>query len=767
MKCIFNKISKNIICIFSVFFFLMSNCTVSAATIETINSTNSSTNYDNEENCTIKEKDIDSNTTLKSTIDEKENNPNNKDSRDINKDEYISEDLIKSDTNQNPSNEEVIVNSYEEDNTLINYYGKWSKDTNSANSAETSVYSDSTNAYFTFAFTGTGFTLYGYRSNSKGFVNIYVDGQKVTQDTYSVNPQRQCQIYQVNNLANTKHVIKVEVAHEKNENSYGYYVNIDKIDITDGVLVPTNNTTTYEEDNSFIDYTGKWLCDNNSENSNGSSKFSDATNACITFSFNGTGFAWYGFANNSKGIANIYVDDKKIEQDTYLNKLEYQHLFFKLENLENTNHIIRIEVSGKKSSSSFGPYINFDKLDIYDGELTPICPAISTYQEDNLLLLYNGNWTKDINDLNSNGSSRYSGNPGDSVTFAFNGTGFKWYGYSNNSKGIANIYIDGNKIEQDTYSFNGEYQHPIYEINSLTSGKHIIKIEVSNQKNINSYGKYINIDKIDIFNGIMTSVSPTNYYEEDDSLIDYTGKWSTDNNLLNSSSTSKFSDSANSSVTFSFNGSGFRWYGYGNNSKGIANIYIDGKEFVKDTYQDYQQYQCPFYEVLFDNPGKHKVTIKVSGLYNKSSYGPYINIDKIDIFNGTLIPNDNINTYDEDNPLIKFNGNWLKDNISKYSDSKDDSIDFSFKGTGFVWYGYANNSKGIADIYIDGLKVSELDTYSDTQEYQRPFYKIDTLQNIEHTVKIVVSGEKNPNSYGYYINLDKIDIYDGTLIDIN
>ena len=656
--------------------------------------------------------------------------------------------------------------SYEETDSRIKYYGDWITDKNVENSGYSSIYSNSPNAYMTFAFTGTGFSLYGYRNNSKGFATINIDGVDHVIDTFSKYPKREAEFFQIDNLSDTKHVVKIKIAHEKNDDSYEYYVNLDKIDIHDGELVPIYESNIYEEDYSYIDYFGNWVTDDNPSNSNGSARFSDSLNSCITFQFKGTGFAWYGYANNSKGIANIYIDDKKIQYDTFFNDPAYQHLFFEKENLENTNHIVRIEVSGEKNSQSYGPYLNFDKLEIYEGELVPICPEISTYQDDNLRLIYNGNWTKEIDALNSNQSARHSGNTGDYITFAFNGTGFKWYEYANNSKGIANVYIDDEKpFSVDTYTKETNYQYPVFEINNLENKRHVVKIEVSGNKNTNSFGKYINIDRIDIFNGIMKSLFPNNYYEEDNSLIEYNGYWITDSDSRNSSSNAKFSNTQGSSVTFSFNGNGFRWYGYGNNSKGIAKIYIDGKEYNKDTYQSYIQYQCPFFEILFDEKGKHSVTIKVSGTQNELSYGSYINLDNLEIFNGNLISNDDINTYEETDPLIQFNGNWTSDEISKSSDLKGDSINFNFKGTGFVWYGYANNSKGYAEVYIDNEKVADVNTYSQKQDYQHPFYKIDSLDNTEHTVEIKVVGEKDPSSYGYYINFDRLDIYDGELID--
>lgn len=779
----FNKKTRTLICVFSSLFFLSSNSFANAASLN-MNSDASISSNSTEQTTTDNNINVETNTngesvTQEITTNKDTINTNNENAITTNNENAITNNTENNITDnidiQNPSVENSTqtlnaanVNSYEENNSLIKYYGQWTNDTNSRNSSNSAVYSDRPDAYMTFAFTGTGFSLSGYRNNSKGFATINIDGEDHTVDTFSACPIYQAEFFQIDNLTNAKHVVKIKIPHEKNASSYGYFVNIDKIDICDGELVPLYESNVYEEDHPYIDYFGNWATDTNASNSNNTAKFSGCTNSCITFQFIGTGFAWYGYANNSKGIANIYIDDVKIQYDTFLNNPEYQRLIFEKENLPNTNHIVRIEVSGERCAQSYGPYLNLDKLVIYEGSLVPICPEVSTYQDDNLHLIYNGNWTKEFNSLNSNQSAKHSSNAGDNVTFAFNGTGFKWYEYANNSKGIAKVYIDDQQpILVDTYTPNENYQFPIYEINNLENKTHIVKIEVSGEQNDNSHGKYINIDKIDIFNGIMKSLFPNNYYEQDNSLIQYNNTWNSDTNYSHSNSTSTFSNAQGSSATFKFIGNGFRWYGYANNSKGIAKIYIDGKEYTKDTYQPYIQYQFPFFEILFNERGKHTVTIEVTGTQNELSYGHYINLDSIEIFNGNLISADSISTYEETNPLISFNGNWISDSISKYSNTTGDSISFNFRGTGFVWYGYANNSKGIAEVYVDGIKVSNLDCYSQKQELQKPFFKLEDLENTNHTVEIKVAGQKNPLSYGYYINIDKLDIYDGELIDLN
>ena len=136
-----------------------------------------------------------------------------------------------------------------------------------------------------------------------------------------------------------------------------------------GKLVESDTTNSYEENNSLIKYSGSWSNEANSGNSSGNAKFSESTGASFTFAFEGTGFRWYGLANQYKGIANVYIDGVKQTVDTYSSSTVYKKLFLEKTGLTNGKHTVKIEVSGSKNASSKGTYIHIDKLDILNGKL--------------------------------------------------------------------------------------------------------------------------------------------------------------------------------------------------------------------------------------------------------------------------------------------------------------------------------------------------------------------------------------------------------------
>ena len=325
--------------------------------------------------------------------------------------------------------------------------------------------------------------------------------------------------------------------------------------------------------------------------------------------------------------------------------------------------------------------------------------TINSYEENNPLVHYSGNWTTESLPSYSGGSSKYSNQKNATISFSFNGSGFKWYGLANEHKGIANVYVDGVKYSVDTYSSTTVNQKLFFQKTGLTRGEHTVKIEVTNT----GIGKHINIDKIDIIGGSLIPI--INNYEENNPLINYSGNWISESSPSYSGGSSKYSNEKDAFINFTFNGTGFRWYGLANEYKGIANVYVDGVKYSVDTYSTSTINKKLFFEKNDLPNGKHTVKIEVT----KSGNGQYINIDKINILGGSLISDST--TYEENNSLIKYSGNWTSEalssysgGISKYSNQKWATITFSFNGTGFKWYGLANKYKGIANVYVDGNK---------------------------------------------------------------
>ncbi len=101
-----------------------------------------------------------------------------------------------------------------------------------------------------------------------------------------------------------------------------------------------------------------------------------------------------------------------------------------------------------------------------------------------------------------------------------------------------------------------------------------------------------------------------------------------------------------------------------------------------------------------------------------------------------------------------------KTDQSVFSDRPGDELSLTFSGTGIALYGNWFKDGGKADVFIDGTLHRTIDTYyyfAGQQHTECIWHALD-LQPGEHTMKIVVKGEKRPEAEGarVYITAAKI-----------
>ncbi|MBE0655203.1 MAG: family 78 glycoside hydrolase catalytic domain [Bacteroidales bacterium] len=102
-----------------------------------------------------------------------------------------------------------------------------------------------------------------------------------------------------------------------------------------------------------------------------------------------------------------------------------------------------------------------------------------------------------------------------------------------------------------------------------------------------------------------------------------------------------------------------------------------------------------------------------------------------------------------------YSSQWNHSDTVSYSNVKGSSVSFSFYGTSVQWIGTRDSDKGIAELYVDGVKVGEVDCYSAViQSGQVLFSKDHLLWPGEHTLIIKVKGEKNIASGGWNIEVE-------------
>ncbi len=81
------------------------------------------------------------------------------------------------------------------------------------------------------------------------------------------------------------------------------------------------------------------------------------------------------------------------------------------------------------------------------------------------------------------------------------------------------------------------------------------------------------------------------------------------------------------------------------------------------------------------------------------------------------------------------------------SDERSSTTSLTFRGTAVTWVTVSGPSMGRATIYIDGVKRATVDNFSAATHY-RVLRTVSGLTDAEHTIRIVVTGEKNALSKG-------------------
>ncbi|WP_135554690.1 alpha-L-fucosidase [Paenibacillus cymbidii] len=116
---------------------------------------------------------------------------------------------------------------------------------------------------------------------------------------------------------------------------------------------------------------------------------------------------------------------------------------------------------------------------------------------------------------------------------------------------------------------------------------------------------------------------------------------------------------------------------------------------------------------------------------------------------------------DDRDAAIVYGGTWTANTNSSFykstgknSNETDAYAEYAFTGSGIRLVTKKTPNGGIFDIYLDGAKVATYDSYAAQQKFDVTAYETTSLADGPHTIKMVVTGAKNPNAANNYVNLD-------------
>jgi len=108
---------------------------------------------------------------------------------------------------------------------------------------------------------------------------------------------------------------------------------------------------------------------------------------------------------------------------------------------------------------------------------------------------------------------------------------------------------------------------------------------------------------------------------------------------------------------------------------------------------------------------------------------------------------------------------WSKKEVkdqSRFSGNVGDEITFIFEGTGASVVGNWFKGGGKADVFVDGVLKRTIDCYfnfANQQHENMNLYHITGLQEGKHNIKVVVKGEKRPESAGANVYISELLVF--------
>jgi hypothetical protein len=256
----------------------------------------------------------------------------------------------------------------EEDHPSVTYTGTWTTYPGDVLSGGTLRATTQTGATASVTFNGTGIAWISFRGDRvREGAHIYIDGKFVetiaplegTQaDDYS-----KIRKFYIGGLPNGTHVLTIEVSAAW---TGATALAVDAFHIESGAV-----TELRQENDASITYTGNWMDIDDPSVNGGSVLASREAGATATLRFRGTGVHWIGYrCACASGIGRITLDGAELPQGFYpqespIAPRDAQAIVFHREGLTNTDHVLKIEVTGNSTQQS--PWLVIDAFRITTG----------------------------------------------------------------------------------------------------------------------------------------------------------------------------------------------------------------------------------------------------------------------------------------------------------------------------------------------------------------------------------------------------------------
>ena len=422
------------------------------------------------------------------------------------------------------------------------------------------------------------------------------------------------------------------------------------------------------------------------------------------------------------GVVDVYVDGVKAGSINENNPYWAWQKSWTSDLFAAGNHSLRLVYA-----SGVG-MMDLDSIEV----ITPTILSAGVYDDANAAISYSGsaNWAAMTT---PNGpyldTWHFSNATGVSIQAAFNGPQFKLTYLAGPDLGIADVYVDSVKVDSiNQYNPYWAWQK-IWVSNLLPSEEHNLRIVYV------SGGSMLDIDSLEV---MTPNILATGVYDDANSAINYSGSWAdvaaSSGPYLN---TWRYTNTFGDSAQFDFTGRQVKLTYLAGPDMGVVDVYVDGvKAGSINENNPYWAWQKSWTSDLFA-AGNHSLRLVYA-----SGVG-MMDLDSIEVITPTIL---SAGVYDDANAAISYNGsgNWAATTTPDgpyldtwhFTNTIGNSVQVAFNGGQFKLTYLAGPDLGIADVYVDGVKVTSINQNSATWDWQTNWTS-DVLPAGDHSVRIV------------------------------
>jgi hypothetical protein len=364
----------------------------------------------------------------------------------------------------------------------------------------------------------------------------------------------------------------------------------------------------------------------------------------------------------------------------------------------------------------------------------------------------------------SAGTASFNRSAGARATFTFTGTSVSWIGFRAPWAGIARVLVDGAFLaELDLYSTTEQAQTAVFNATNLAAdSSHTLTVEVTGLKNANATDNAIVVDAFDVSPASPPPVSGTRF-DDTASSSTFAGWTTGDTTNAWSGDTAARSTTSGERATLTFTGTSVSWIGLRGPATGIAHVFLDGAfQAEVDTYSP-TAIQGVVYTATDLAAASHRLEIEVTGRRNPAATDSMVFVDAFDV----------MSRFEDPDPSIVYIGAWRKQfserawsgtsanrgsGTAALSATAGARAELTFVGTSVSWIGFREPLAGIADVFLDGNFVARVDLYSPIEQVRVPVFTASGLTAGTHTLRIDVTGDKNPAATAAWVAVDAFDL---------